>query len=118
MQGDNRFYIKYLVLHIKKCTQTSQLRVNRCHSEHFCCFNIHQILQIQFWHMRVPNYPINVNCYQKKSIRNALRSKLGKRHKTYAYFSVSETPTTISVGNNMYFFRYPRALIHPMQPYF
>ena len=36
-----------------------------CHSEHICCFNIHQILQIQFWHMRVPNYPINVNCYQK-----------------------------------------------------
>ena len=55
---------------------------------------------------------------KKRSIRNALRTKLEKRHKTYAYFSVLETATTISVGNNMYFFRYPRALIHPMQPYF
>ena len=35
--------------------------------------------------------PYHHKLLQKRSIRNALRTKLEKRHKTYAYFSVLET---------------------------
>ena len=118
MQGDNRFYIKCLVFaHEKVYTNIPTTRQLCVHFELIFCSSISDIGDSILAHAYA-KLPYHHKLLQKRSIRNALRTKLEKRHKTYAYFSVSETATTISVGNNMYFFQYPRALIHPMQPYF